>query len=350
MELFVNARFLTQPISGVQRYGIECSLQIKQLLPETAFLTPPGVLHHQLAGALNAQTIGSNKGHLWEQYDLPRHLIKKNNPPLFNPANTAPLFYKNNFVTIHDLAFYHHPEWNKKTFATWYNLLVPRLARSSKHLFTVSNTIKSELTEFFKVPEQKISITYNGISQKMVQLEKRTTAKEKIILSVGSFNIRKNHDKLIRAFLQSSLKDSYTLIIVGDKHEVFRQTGVDESELNNRVKICYHFTDEELIQMYQKAEVVVSLSAYEGFGIPILEGLFAGCKALCADIPAYRELYSKYAYFCNTQDMANIAHALGEVIHQNTPKTEELSSLLQLYNYKHSAETIVEKMRSRYNS
>ncbi len=104
MKLFINARFLTQPISGVQRYGIECSRQIKKLNPETIFVTPANIIHTSIAAELGAITIGKNTGHRWEQIDLPRYLKSVDSPPLINLANTGPLFYKNSYLTIHDLA------------------------------------------------------------------------------------------------------------------------------------------------------------------------------------------------------------------------------------------------------
>src|SRR5690348_16046794 len=122
MKIFVNARFLTQPLSGVQRYGIECSRQIKKLLPDVTFIAPHNVLHKDIAKELNVKVVGVNKGHLWEQVDLPFYLAKQKHPPLLNLANTGPLLYSNNFITIHDLAFYHRPEWNSKAFSTWYNI------------------------------------------------------------------------------------------------------------------------------------------------------------------------------------------------------------------------------------
>ena len=128
MKIFVNARFLTQPLSGVQRYGIECSRQIKKLHPEATFVAPGNILHTDIAKELNVKIVGKNTGHLWEQVDLPFYLARHKSPPLLSLANTAPLLYSNNFVTIHDLAFYHHPEWNSKAFSAWYNILIPRLA------------------------------------------------------------------------------------------------------------------------------------------------------------------------------------------------------------------------------
>src|SRR4051812_40519713 len=104
MKIVVNARFLTQPLSGVQRYGIECSRQIKKLYHEITFVCPQNVIHQDIAEELGVKIIGRREGHLWEQIDLPLYLAGMKYPPLLNLANTAPIRYRNNYVTIHDLA------------------------------------------------------------------------------------------------------------------------------------------------------------------------------------------------------------------------------------------------------
>ncbi len=349
MKIFINARFLSQPLSGVQRYGIECSRQIKKLHPDVVFLTPKNILYADIAQELGAEIIGVNTGHLWEQTDLPLYMAKQRHQPLLNFANTAPLLYSNNYLTIHDLAFYHHPEWNSKMFSAWYNILVPRLAYGSKHLFTVSYTMAGELVKYYGVPPAKISVTYNGISQRMIDAKPTAPiAKERIILSVGSFNTRKNHQKLIAAYLDSSVKDDYQLVIVGDKNKVFSETGIDEATLaGSNIKIHQRFTENELIELYHRAEVVVSLSAYEGFGIPLLEGLYNGCRIICSDIPVYRELYDGLADFCNPDDMDSVCGALNAIANKNTilGEKKELAMLLEKYNYARSAQVILDRIQ-----
>ncbi len=345
MKIVVNARFLTQPLSGVQRYAIECSRQIKKIYPETIFLCPENILFNDIAEELDVQIIGRNKGHLWEQFDLPMYLAKQKYPPLLNLANTAPLLYSNNFITIHDLAFYHHPEWNSKLFSMWYNILIPRLAKRCRHIFTVSQTMRGEIIKYYNVSPVKISVTYNGISQSMLDRKLiNQVKKEKIILSVGSFNIRKNHQNLVSAFIHSEINDEYQLVIIGDKNKVFRESNLDESTLtDNNIKIYQGFSEQELINMYQKAEIVASLSVYEGFGIPLLEGLFYGCKIICSDIPVYRELYDKYACFCNPTDIKSVSETLNSTA-GNDLKLPDLEPLLEKYNYAASAQTIIERI------
>ncbi len=343
MKLFVNARFLSQPISGVQRYGIECSRKIKNLYPNTIFLTHKNIHNTEVAKELEALEVGNRTGHLWEQTELPRYLKKIGAPPLFNPGNTAPLNYPNNYITIHDIAFRVHPEWNSRLFSMWYNYLVPRIARKAMHVFTVSKTAKQDIVSAFALPGTKVSVTYNGVPEHMLMRTKeQNLTKKPLILSVGSFNTRKNHHLLIRAFLDSKLRHSHRLAIVGDKSKVFSETGISETELQmGNIDLYRNLSESELCNKYKEAEIVVSVSAYEGFGIPILEGIYNGCKVVCSDIPVYRELYNDVASFCNPNIQDSIISALTQAAESRVPDTRQTQHLTSIYNYAESAETIL---------
>ena len=347
MKLYVNARFLTQPVTGVQRYAIECSRKIKKLYPNTLFLTPHNIWNKNVAKELDAVIVGTHSGHVWEQIDLPRYLNKHTaSAPLFSPCNTAPLLYQSNFITLHDLAFYTHPEWNSRLFSKWYNLLIPRIVSKCKHLFTVSNTISAEIQHTYRVPASSISVTYNGVATEMMTMNRVVNeGRLKMILAVGSFNLRKNHQSLISAFINSNIKHTHTLVLVGDENKVFRETGIDPQTLkDNNITVHNHLTDHDLIRLYCQAEVLVSLSVYEGFGIPLLEGLFFGCKLVCSDIPVYRELYSSVATFTNPIIERDIVNALAIAIAAATPSVQLVQELCATYNYQTSAATILQKM------
>ena len=105
MLVVVNARFLTQKVTGVQRFAMEICLQLKTMLKEVEFVTPSDVIQKEAYQELNAKIIGSHHGHLWELLDLPKYLKSKGKPLLVNLANSGPLFYKNKIVTIHDVAY-----------------------------------------------------------------------------------------------------------------------------------------------------------------------------------------------------------------------------------------------------
>lgn len=307
------------------------------MVKEVIFVAPDAILHEEEAAALGVRIIGNRKGHLWEQTDLPRFLKRAGSPPLLNLANTAPLRYDNNYLTIHDLAFFHHPEWNSRLFAAWYRYIIPRIIKRSRHLFTVSETVKGEMLRILGVPSGKISVTYNGIAAGMLA-QKKSLLKKRQLLAVGTFSPRKNHDKLIQAFLSSPIADSYKLIIAGSRDDIFRRAALtDDSPI---ITIIERPDDAELIRLYQESEILACLSSYEGFGLPVLEGLYFGCKVLCSDIPVFRELFGECVYFCDPTKGEDISASLLRVSKAPQEAKTPLPVLFEKYSYKTAAQLI----------
>lgn len=346
MNIIINSRFLSQPISGVQRYAIECCKKIKKKYPTTTFVCPSNIIHKDIASELEVSTIGKRNGQLWEQIDLPIYLAKLGNPPLVNLCNTGPLMYNNNYITIHDLAFKNHPEWNSKIFSWWYNFMVPKIARKAKHIFTVSNSIKEEICDTYIINSNLVSTTYNGLSATFLEsIHLNTQNKDRTILCVGSFNKRKNHHLLIEAYLDSELQHDYQLVIVGDKHKVFSETGLDQNMLEKSgIVIKSKLTDEALIAEYAKAEIIVSVSSYEGFGIPILEGLAMGGKVVCTPIAAYQELFNDAVIFTEGFKVADIKDALIHATKSTAPEAAIVNNYINKYSYDAAADVILSKV------
>jgi hypothetical protein len=103
--LIVNCRFLTQNLTGVQRYGYELFKQISQSNKAATYVMPTQDVNenYKFENTINLINTGKQKGHLWEQLDLPAYLKNNDNPLLLNLCNTAPVFYKNKIVTIHGI-------------------------------------------------------------------------------------------------------------------------------------------------------------------------------------------------------------------------------------------------------
>ncbi|MBL7767199.1 MAG: glycosyltransferase family 4 protein [Chitinophagaceae bacterium] len=337
--IYVNARFLTQAPTGVQRYAFEVCVQMKKIRPDIVFVAPKNIYSKDQAGQLDAVCIGWGSGYFWEQIELPLYLKRKGSPPLLSPANTGPLFYRNQFLTLHDLAFIHYPGHFSGLFVRVYHFLIPRLLQRIRHVFTVSQTVSREIAHHFPNTRGRITVTYNGLSvafQNYFQKSK-SIQKEKQILMVGSFNLRKNYAVAIEGFLSAKL-NHYTLNIIGHHQNIFTSDTLPGSD---KVKFWESVSDEALFEAYEKAEIFISLSVYEGFGIPVLEAIAAGCKVVCSDIPVYQELFSGNVYFCPSNDAAELADCLKKVISDSNMKPNSVS-LDPKFDYKQSAMQIID--------
>tara|TARA_R110000868_G_scaffold221046_2_gene472494 strand:+ start:266 stop:1306 length:1041 start_codon:yes stop_codon:yes gene_type:complete len=329
--IIINARFLTQPISGVQRFGIEISKIVKkQLKDQVCFVTCPGVIHIELFEELEAKIIGVNKSHIWEQIDLFAYLSLNKNPLLVSFGYTGPLFYKNQIVSIHDVAFKYYKESFSKSFAFVYNYLVPRIAKKCLHVFTVSEAAKKEVVKELKLPSQKVSVVYNGISSIFKNAEKLSWKDKSVkpyILTVSSHHPRKNYERLIEAF--NALNDTeIQLYVIGNFVGHFSNTVAIKP--NKKVKFLTNITDEQLVAYYQKAELFVFPSLYEGFGIPVIEAMSQHLPCVISDIPVFKEIGDESVIYVNPRDVDSISKGIIKGLNLvdktlNYPKLDQFS-------------------------
>jgi glycosyltransferase involved in cell wall biosynthesis len=260
---------------------------------------------------------------------------------LFSPSNTGPLFIKNQYLTLHDISFKLFPHFNNGYFSLYYNFLIPKLVRRVRKVFTVSETTQKEISKQYNLPIHKFILTYNGIGEVLLKhsLNKNNPHKEKIILSVGSLSKRKNTELLINSFLVSNLSKEYKLIIIGNRNNIYVY---NETMQASNVEFIEHASDELIIDYYQRAELACYISVYEGFGIPVLESLYFGCKVLCSDIPVFRELYQGMVSFTSIQDTESVVNGLNQLPFSVSESSSQLQHCLEKYNYNKSSSIILQ--------
>jgi glycosyltransferase involved in cell wall biosynthesis len=317
--LVVNARFLTQPVTGVQRYAIELSIRLKQLDNTIIFVCPQNVIHYDIFEKLDAKITGTKTGHLWEQIDLLCYLKKQNNPLLINLCNTAPIVYKNKIITIHDIAFNVYPQTYIKTFLYLYKALIPVIIKTSKHIITVSNFSKQELIRFYHIKKEKISTVYNAASELFKYEPDLNLQNKNYFLAVSSLNYRKNLLALLKAFDSISEDKKISLYLIGDlRAKSFIQVDLRKYFSNPHIKILGRVSDSELIKYYSNAIGFLYPSLYEGFGIPPLEAQFCGCPVLVSDTSSLPEIFEDSALYCNPFSNDSIKESILKLLDEKT--------------------------------
>jgi glycosyltransferase involved in cell wall biosynthesis len=322
---------LTQKITGVQRYAVEISKQIKKLYPEIKLLAPKNIIQNDLANDLEVETYGNLTGHLWEQVELPSYLRKNRRPFLVNLANTAPLQYEKQIVTIHDISFLVNSAWFSRKFYCYYRLLIPALVKRSVRILTVSEFSKRELMSHLHVPEQKIKVIYNGVSDFFRESDKVTenNIHGKYILAVASLDPRKNLRRLIAAYMKIK-KDNIKLVIVGEQNRVFnQQLGVNLSQTGKDIIWLGRVPDEALAVLYKHARLLVLPSLYEGFGLPPLEAMACGCPVVVSNVASLPEVCGDAAYYINPYDTDSIADGIDKVLSNGLQRDSLIAKALK---------------------
>jgi glycosyltransferase involved in cell wall biosynthesis len=307
--IVINARFLTQKVTGVQRFAIEISKRLRKLSDQIVFVTPGNILDESLANELNVVVIGKHTGTIWEQRDLRSYLKANNNPLLVNFCNTGLLFYNNQIVTVHDMSYKVNPKWFSKKFYIWYNFLIPHIAAHSVKVLTVSNSSKLDIVKYLHIEKNKIDVIYNA-SLVVAETNTDENKREDYALTISSLDPRKNLNNLIKAF--NLLDQDMKLVIVGLKSANFG-VALDESLINENIIIKGYVPDAELVSLMKHAGFFVYISLYEGFGLPPLEAMACGCPVLVSDIPALRETCGDAAVYADPYDLDDIKNKISNL-------------------------------------
>jgi glycosyltransferase involved in cell wall biosynthesis len=154
----------------------------------------------------------------------------------------------------------------------------------------------------------------------------------RFLLSVAQHRSNKNIPLLIEAFQylakHSRLSAETKLLIIGIRgpETSLIQRLISRPELAGRVHLLEGLTDAELQWCYRNCELLVAPSRIEGFGLPVAEALLAGCRVICSDIPAFREIDETHCNFVRLGSRAaeNLASNIVIALQQARPNSIEL--------------------------
>lgn len=220
-------------------------------------------------------------------------------------------------MTLHDLAWKIYPRLAPVGLRAFLDRVVPdQLARAAV-VFTVSETTKADIQERFGIAENRIVIAPNAADDLFSHPAPGNTSAmadvllpEDYLLMVGSIEPRKNHLSILKAI--ELVPNCPPLVIAGGggwaNEEIVKQIGI--SERKGAAMALGHVPDELLHCLYTGASAVVSASWYEGFSLPVLEGLAAGARVIASDIPAHREVAGPYAIYVAPGDVESIADGI----------------------------------------
>jgi len=357
MKLVVNALFLTQKITGVQRYAIEISKELKRIFNDKIkFVAPSNIIHHELAEYLDVEIIGNFTGFLWEQVDLKFYLSRNKNPLLLNMRNTAPLFHPKNIIVIHDLIFMKNKKWFSKKFPFIYRFFAPILLKKALKIITVSDFSKQDIIKTFNISPDKIKIVYNAVSKEFQEYpyENFENKYGNYILTVASFlSPRKNLSNAIKAFNQLQSQD-LKLVIVGAELKYFSdQKMLDEIKLNKNIILTGYVNDKILANFYKNAKLLIFPSFYEGFGIPAIEAMSCGCPVIASNVTSLPEVCADAAYYVNPYLVDDMAGGMDKILNNIELRNELIQKGYQRqseFSWENSARKLTKIIENIYTN
>lgn len=277
-----------------------------------------------------------------EQLKFPYNKIAKNDI-LHCPHYNVPIFFRGKLVvTIHDITHIVYPEYLPNKLAFYYAKFMIWLAtKKSKHIFTVSDYTKQDLVKYFKVNPEKITVTYNAVSDIFKPLDKKIwkfmydkysiPKDKKIILYVGNKKPHKNLERLLYAFNQIENKENCVLVFTGKGFGNYTKLEEVTKELNLEKYVIHTgiVPEEELVYLYNMADLFVFPSLYEGFGIPPLEAMACGTPVIASNASSVPEVVGNAAYMINPENIDEMSKAMYKVLSDENLQNELIAKGLE---------------------
>jgi len=226
--------------------------------------------------------------------------------------------------TLHDLIFLFHPETHKPMNRWFLTLMMPRFLRAADAVIAVSECTKRDAIRFYSIPEEKITVIYEGVSPRfrpanpeaVRAVREKYGLPERFILYVGTIEPRKNLTTLLEAFHHLLATRDLRLVFVGKKgwlYEGFFRR-LRELGLEDRVIFTGYVPDEDLPAIYSAADLFVFPSLYEGFGLPVLEAMACGTPVVCSNTSSLPEVAGDAAILVDPTDVRALAGAMERVL------------------------------------
>lgn len=322
LDVIIDARMVDKHLHGIARYTYELIKNNSGEVQYHLLVNDIKLSKDIFKGIKNLNFIEMKSKFLSlkEQIELPKIInsFKGDNVIFHSPSFVASPFIKKKMImTIHDLNHIRYPEFYTPFHKYYYKYIVKTSANKCKKLLTVSEFSKKELVEWLSCPQEKISVTYNGIDEsfnresdieKIKNIREKYKLPDKFLLYIGNQKPHKNLITLIRSVPLLDNKE-IKLVINGDlSDECFNEC--EKLNIKNRIKSIGFVDDEDLATLYSLAECFIFPSLYEGFGLPPLEAMSCGCATIVSNAASLPEVVKDGALIFDVLDHKDLSEKI----------------------------------------
>lgn len=334
MIIGIDARALEGARTGVGRYlinilkkwsdarGHRFILYFKNSIPRDA------VFGDNFEAKILPALFGVKSNFIFQHFLLPKAARKDNIDVLFSPSYVLPWRWKGkSVVTIHDVSYEVYPEKIPFLDRFFLKKASRHSAKIASNILTVSDFSKSEIVKYYDIDPEKIIAVHlapeesfdSNYSSSRCHPERSETERrisdapnlfsgqgisDNYILSVGSIFNRRHIPEIMEAFSCVAEKFKNLKLLIAGKNHTNPFIDIDASIVSANEKLgreaisrLDYVDEKDFPELYQKAQLTIYLSDYEGFGLPPLESIACGTPAMVSNITVEKEIMGDAAIF-----------------------------------------------------
>ena len=355
LKIFINGRFLSQKLTGVQRYAAEIVKAMDRLLvagevsaplcsAEWNVLAPVDASEAIALNAIKVRHVGRRSGHAWDQLDLARAAAGGR---LISLANSGPVLHADQLVVIHDAQVFRRPDFFNWRYLAVHRTLDRLLARRAT-IATVSDFSRRELAAVLDLSAAEIPVFSNSAEHfaatepDFTILDRLGLTAHRYFLSVGSMTKNKNILLAIEAARRLGRPDVPLVVVGGGNNKVFQDNA---TVADPGLVLAGRLSDGEIAALYARALAFVFPSLYEGFGVPPLEAMLFGCPVIASTADAVRETCGDAAAYFDATSADDLRQRMLERLAAGAITDEERNrqrERIAAFSWRKSAERLLQ--------
>lgn len=335
IHIGMNGSMLDEHPTGVGVYSVnvinyisalykkEPSRAITVFTPTRTFLNDD-ITTIRLSGLLKSSQYGKIAAFtrfMWNTFYYPLQARKFD--VVISTTTHGSFFLKNQIITIHDLLSLRFNNISPHQ-RFYFKYLLPYLLSKSRIIIAVSEATKKDITDFLKIPANKIEVIYNGyddtIYNDLALLQKSIFNNYGItnyFLAIGPTYPHKNFEMLIDAYseLDEDKKIIFPLLIAGGKKDYLTtlKIYVAKKGIEKYVHFVGYVPATLMPALYKEAYALIFPSLYEGFGFPLLEAMASGCPVITSNISSMPEVCENAVLYFNPYDKSSLVQQLEKI-------------------------------------
>lgn len=266
------------------------------------------------------------RGDFWKHVTLPGLLHRLNIDVFHEPSYQLPLRQARAayVVTIHDLAPFRFPETNSVKYNLYWKFMTRSAIRRARRIIAISEFTRKEILDVFPSVGDRIEVVPEAAAVCFVP---GCVADERLLsfgitrpyfVTAAKYEPRKNLERCIRAFMRGPARrhPGVRLVMAGAmgwKNRNLEQL-LREREIRDRIVLTGYLDQSSLVDVVRGAEALIVPSIYEGFGLPMLEGMACGTPVLCGRTASLPEVGADAALYFDPFDIESMAQVMVECL------------------------------------
>ena len=264
---------------------------------------------------------------LWTYWRLSLELLLHWPDRLLVISHIVPPIHPRNTTTfIHGIEYEIYPEAYSKYERLAMRFGIKNSCRWSKRIICASNNTKQDLINYYKIPEKKMRVVYEGVNPVQdseehydtILLQRNNLERKKYIFFISRLEERKNVVNIMKAFeiLKTHFRIPHKLVLVGKpgygwetiEHEL------EENEFSDDIILPGFVSEQEKWAFLRNASVCAFPTLYEGFGLPVLEAQQVGLPVVTSNNSSLKEIALESALTVDPHNPAEIAEKINVLI------------------------------------